>query len=289
MITKVVIPAAGLGTRFLPVTKSMPKEMLPIIDKPAIHYVVEEAVASGIEDIIIITGRGKRAIEDYFDSSPELESYLEYKGKRDELNALKELEDFPDIHYIRQHEPSGLGDAVLKAEQHIGDDAFAVMLGDDIIYSPDVPCIRQLMQINDDIGTQVVAVNYVPNEESHKYGMIAGDMKSDNLFKIKHIVEKPKSHPPSNLGAVGRYVFHSSIFDIIKELKPGVGGEIQLADAINVIAATDEIYAYKFAGHRYDVGDKLGYLKTIVEFAMRDERINKEFMEYLAGNHTMEI
>jgi len=280
-IHKAVIPAAGLGTRFLPVTKSMPKEMLPIIDKPVIHYVVEEAVNSGIDDIIIITGRGKRAIEDYFDAAPELEMRLKDQHKDSTLNRLKEISDFPRIHYVRQKEPNGLGDAILQAEHHIGDEPFAVLLGDDII-SSSTPCTAQLMSVYSRFKSSIISIEHVPREKVGSYGIIKGNAIEPDLIRIEDIIEKPSPEKaPSDMGAVGRYIFVPEIFDCLKKTDPGVGNEIQLTDAIRLLLKDHPVYAYKFEGRRYDTGDKLGYIETIIDFALRDPHFNKELMRYL--------
>jgi len=280
-ITKAVIPAAGLGTRFLPATKAMPKEMLPLIDRPVIQYVVEEAVESGIEDILIITGRGKRAIEDYFDESPELELYLREQGRNGLIKQVREVSSLADIHYIRQKEPKGLGDAVLRAEKHIGDEPFAVLLGDDIIRSS-VPCTKQLIDINDIHHSPVLAVEQVPPEKLSSYGIIKGHLVNECLYLLEDMVEKPSpSKAPSNLGAIGRYVFTPDIFDCLKDTHAGVGGEIQLTDAIRLMRKKTDIYALCFKGERFDTGDKIGYIQAILDFALEREEIRKELLPYL--------
>jgi UTP--glucose-1-phosphate uridylyltransferase len=280
-VHKAVIPAAGLGTRFLPVTKSMPKEMLPIIDKPVIHYVVEEAVKSGIDDIIIITGRGKRAIEDYFDASPELEMRLKGQHNNEALNRLREISDFPTIHYVRQKEPNGLGDAILKAENHIGNEPFAVLLGDDIITNSK-PCTAQLMSVYSRFESSVISIEHVSREKVCNYGIIKGKSIEPDLIRIEDIVEKPSPEKaPSDMGAVGRYIFVPEIFDCLKNTPRGVGNEIQLTDAIQILLKEHPVYAYKFEGKRYDTGDKLGYIETIIDFALQNEHLNKEISEYL--------
>jgi UTP--glucose-1-phosphate uridylyltransferase len=280
-IRKAVIPAAGLGTRFLPVTKSMPKEMLPIIDKPAIHYVVEEAVASGIDDIIIITGRGKRAIEDYFDAAPELEMRLKAQHKVDALKSLKKIAEFPDIQYVRQKEPNGLGDAILKTEKHIGNEPFAVLLGDDII-SNSKPCTAQLTSVYSRFKSSVISIEHVPREKVCNYGIIQGNAIEPDLFRIEDIVEKPApENAPSDMGAVGRYIFVPEIFDCLKNTHPGVGNEIQLTDAIRILLKDHPVYAFKFKGQRYDTGDKLGYIETIIDFALRDDHMRNDLIRYL--------
>jgi UTP--glucose-1-phosphate uridylyltransferase len=288
MIRKAVIPAAGLGTRFLPVTKSMPKEMLPIIDKPIIQFAVEEAIASGIEDIIIITGRGKRAIEDYFDTSPELESHLVQNKKYELLQEVKDISSLVDIHYIRQKEPKGLGDAVLKAEKHVGDEPFAVLLGDDIIKG-DVPCIKQLMNLFEKYNNPIIAVEEVSKEKISDYGIIKGKEIEESTYLVEDIIEKPSlEEAPSNIGTVGRYILTPEIFDCIKETPPGKGNEIQLTDAIRnlslkkkALPKKGDIYAYKFKGKRYDAGDKLGYVKAIIDFALEREDLKGEIEKYL--------
>ncbi|AKB44471.1 MULTISPECIES: UTP--glucose-1-phosphate uridylyltransferase GalU [Methanosarcina] len=280
-VKKALIPAAGLGTRFLPATKSMPKEMLPIIDTPVIHYVVEEAIASGIEDIIIITGRGKRAIEDYFDDSPELEMHLAKKHNTELLKLVRDVSSLVDIHYIRQKEPNGLGDAVLRAENHIGDEPFAVLLGDDIIVN-DKPCTAQLIENFEKYGRSTLAVEEVPYEKLSSYGIIKGKPLCDSLYMLEDIVEKPSpENAPSNLGAIGRYVFTPEIFDCIKEAGTGVGNEIQLTDGIRVLNRSQIIYACRFKGKRFDTGDRLGYVKSIVDFALQNENLREDILEYL--------
>ena len=292
MIRKAVIPAAGLGTRFLPVTKSMPKEMLPIIDKPIIQFAVEEAIASGIEDIIIITGRGKRAIEDYFDTSTEFESHLFQNKKYELLREVKDISSLVDIHYIRQKEPKGLGDAVLMAEKHVGDEPFAVLLGDDIIKG-DVPCIKQLMDVYQkyESPSAVIAVEEV--KDVSKYGIIKGtEIDLDkSVYRIEDIIEKPSlEEAPSNIGTVGRYILTPEIFNCIKETLPGRGNEIQLTDAIRnlslkkkALPKKGDAYAYKFKGKRYDAGDKQGYVKAIIDSALEREDLKEEVMRYLEG------
>lgn len=270
-VHKAVIPAAGLGIRFLPVTKSMPKEMLPIIDKPVIHYVVEEAIASGIDDIIIITGRGKRAIEDYFDAAPELEMRL--KDRHNSLDKIQQLSNLPTIHYVRQREPNGLGDAILNSEHHIGNEPFAILLGDDIIVNSK-PCTAQLMSIYSRFKSSVISVEHVPYEKIHQYGIIKGSSIEPNLIKIEDIIEKPTpEQAPSNMGAVGRYILIPEIFDCLKNTPKGIGNEIQLTDAIRLLLKNHSIYAYKFKGKRYDTGNKLGYIETIIDFALKDESL----------------
>jgi UTP--glucose-1-phosphate uridylyltransferase len=285
MIRKAVIPAAGLGTRFLPVTKSMPKEMLPIIDKPIIQFAVEEAIISGIEDIIIITGRGKRAIEDYFDTSPELENHLFQNKKYELLREVKDVSSLVDIHYIRQKEPKGLGDAVLKAEKHVGDEPFAVLLGDDIIKG-NTPCIKQLMDVYQkyESSSAVIAVEEV--KDVSKYGIIKIKGKEIDLDKsvycIEDIIEKPSlEEAPSNIGTIGRYILTPEIFPCIKKTPLGKGNEIQLTDAIKMLIEKENVYAYAFRGKRYDAGDKLGYVKAIIDSALESEYLREEIVRYL--------
>ena len=281
MIKKVVIPAAGLGTRFLPATKSMPKEMLPVVDKPVIQYVVEEAITSGIEDIIIITGRGKRAIEDYFDTSPELESHLLQNEKYELLREVKDLSSLADIHYIRQKEPKGLGDAILKAEKHVGDEPFAVLLGDDIIKA-EIPCIKQLMNLFEKYSKPIIAVEKVPKEKVSSYGMIKGREIRDATYLVEDIIEKPSvEEAPSNIGTVGRYVLTPEIFDCIKKTPPGKGNEIQLTDAIRLLIEEEDVYGYAFDGKRYDAGDKVRYVEAIIDFALEREDLREEIERHL--------
>ena len=278
-IKKAVIPAAGLGTRFLPATKSMPKEMLPIIDKPVIQFVIEEALEAGIEDIIIITGRGKRAIEDYFDSNPELEFHLEKNGKEKMLKEIKDISNLADIHYIRQKEPLGLGHAILRAEKHIGSEPFAVLLGDDIIVGKNG--ILQLMEEYEKTNCSIIGAEEIPLERISKYGVLDVEKVQDLLF-VKNLVEKPKKEEaPSNLGIVGRYVLNPEIFDCIKQTKPGYGGEIQLTDALKLLLEKQKIYAKIIEGKRYDIGDKFNYVKAILDFALRREDLKKSVEEYL--------
>jgi len=280
-VRKAVIPAAGLGTRFLPVTKSMPKEMLPIIDVPVIHFVVTEALASGVEDIIIITGRGKRAIEDYFDDAPELEMHLSANGKEKYLQMVQEISAMADLHYIRQKEPKGLGHAVLQAEKHISGEPFAVLLGDDIIKN-DNPCTRQLIGINEEKSASVIAVEDVPPDMVSSYGIISGSEEAPSLYRIDDIVEKPPvGEAPSNTGAIGRYVFNPEIFDCLKETPKGVGGEVQLTDAIRMLMGRQPVYAYKFKGRRYDTGSAIGYLEAIIDAALEKDGLRDDLLRYM--------
>ena len=281
-ITKAVIPAAGLGTRFLPVTKSMPKEMLPIIDTPAIHYVVKEAIDSGIDDIIIITGRGKKPLEDYFDESPELEMHLEKNKKDDLLETVREISSLADVHYIRQKEPRGLPDAIQTAEKHIGDDPFAVLLGDDIITST-VPCAKQLINVFEKHKSSVIAVQNVPREKINRYGSVQTEKTSEKqIYTIKNIVEKPKiEEAPSTIAAIGRYIFTPEIFDCIHKTKPGINNEMQIADSINILTKSQKVYACAFEGKRYDIGDKLGYIQAIIDFSLKNREIKTDIKNYI--------
>ena len=280
-VRKAIIPAAGLGTRFLPATKAQPKEMLPIVDKPTIQYIVEEAIASGIEDILIITGRNKRAIEDHFDRSIELEIELLQKGKEDLLNEIKDISEMVNIHYIRQKEPRGLGHAVLCAKSFIGNEPFAVLLGDDIV-DAQKPCLKQLIDIYDEYKTTVVGVQTVPDADVSKYGIVDGEYIENRVYTIKNLVEKPPiAQAPSNVAILGRYIIKPEIFEILENTSPGTGGEIQLTDALKELLKHQPMYAYHFEGNRYDVGDKLGFLKATVEFALKKEDLKEDFLEYM--------
>lgn len=280
-IRKAVIPAAGFGTRFLPATKAQPKEMLPIVDTPAIQYIVKEALDSGIEEILIITGRSKRAIEDHFDSSVELEELLQKQGKNKQLAIVKDLADIK-IHFIRQKSPRGLGDAVLCAKAFIGDEPFAVLLGDDIVYNPEKPCLQQLMDCYEQHPGIILGAQFVPNEKVSSYGIVSGEPLADNLYRVHGLVEKPSvDKAPSNLAVLGRYILTPDIFDILENTKPGVGNEVQLTDAL--AASKTDTYALAYEGVRYDTGDKLGYLKATVEYALRNEELGAAFKEYLKG------
>lgn len=278
-VKKAIIPAAGLGTRFLPATKAMPKEMLPIVDKPTIQYIVEEAVESGIEDIIIVTSHTKRSIEDHFDKNFELEENLKRAGKEDLLKKVQESEI--DIHYIRQKEPLGLGHAVWVARKFIGDDPFAVLLGDDIVVA-ETPGLKQLINMYDKTGCSVVGVQQVADNETDRYGIVDPLEKYGRLYEVKQFVEKPKlGTAPSNLAIMGRYVFTPEIFKHLDKHKIGAGGEIQLTDAIQMLNEEQKVYAYDFEGKRYDVGETLGFVTTTIEFALKDERIKDDVLEYL--------
>lgn len=280
-VRKAVIPAAGLGTRFLPATKATPKEMLPIVDKPTIQYIIEEALASGIEDILIITGRSKRAIEDHFDRSIELELNLEASGKISELEMIKKISDIR-IHYIRQKEPRGLGHAILCAQQFIGNEPFAVLLGDDVVDSK-VPALKQLIDVYDRTGASVLGVQEVPEEKVSSYGIVASAPTEEaRTFTVSDMVEKPKiSEAPSRLAVLGRYVINPEIFPILEKTRPGRGNEIQLTDALKVLAKEQTMYAYNFEGRRYDVGDKQGFLEATVEMALKRDDLRDKFLSYL--------
>ncbi|MBK3495591.1 UTP--glucose-1-phosphate uridylyltransferase GalU [Viridibacillus sp. YIM B01967] len=280
-IKKAIIPAAGLGTRFLPATKAMPKEMLPIVDKPTIQYIVEEAIASGIEDIIIVTGKGKRAIEDHFDNSLELETNLIEKGKDELLMKVRHASNLANIYYIRQKEPKGLGHAVLCASSFIGDEPFAVLLGDDIVEN-DKPCLKQLMEQYETSNSSVIGVQEVPEDQTHRYGIVAPSEQLDRLYKVERFVEKPKQGTaPSNLAIMGRYVFTPEIFKFLERQTPGAGGEIQLTDAIEQLNKEQDVYAYNFSGTRYDVGEIFGFVKTTIEFALKHPDIKDDVAEYI--------
>lgn len=281
-IRKAVIPAAGYGTRFLPVTKATPKEMLPIVDKPTIQYIVEEALDSGIEEILIISGHGKRAIEDHFDSAPALEMELKAKNKLDLLKLVRDTADI-NIHYIRQRYMRGLGDAILCAKSFMEGEPFAVLLGDDVVYNPKRPALRQLMDIYEATGGSVLGCQNVAPDDVSSYGIVAGiQTENDRLMRVADMVEKPSvEEAPSTMAVLGRYIIKPQIFELLQNTKPGKGGEIQLTDALRILAGLDTVYAYDFEGKRYDVGDKLGFLKATVEFALRREDLGEDFAKYL--------
>lgn len=278
---KAVIPAAGLGTRFLPLTKEQPKEMLPVVDKPTIHWVVEEAIASGVDDILIITGREKRAIEDYFDSSFKLEHYLKKNGKTESLQDITEISHMADIHYVRQKEPRGLGDAILHAEKHVGSEAFLVILGDTINVA-EPPVARQLMDAYEVLGGSVIAVEHVKREKISDYGIVAGKPVRERLYEIKDLVEKPSpEEAPSDLGISGTYVLTPGIFAALRNTKADKKGEIQLTDALRLLRRREKIYAYEFQGRRYDIGTKLDWIKTHLELLMRDPEFRGPVREFM--------
>ncbi|MBP1961242.1 UTP--glucose-1-phosphate uridylyltransferase GalU [Paenibacillus aceris] len=280
-IRKAIIPAAGLGTRFLPATKAQPKEMLPIVDKPAIQYIVEEAIESGIEDIIIVTGRNKRAIEDHFDKSVELEMMLEEKGSTQLLNIVQSVSNLADVHYIRQKQPLGLGHAILCARKFIGDEPFAVLLGDDILQSSR-PGLKQMMDIYEQTETSVIAVQEVPWEDVSKYGIVSPAMNFGSYRLIEDLVEKPdRDQAPSNLAVIGRYLIMPEIFGILERQEPGRGGEIQLTDALRVLNREQQMAAYLMKANRYDVGDKLGYIEATIELALQRPDLQNQVKAYL--------
>ncbi len=275
---KAVIPAAGLGTRFLPATKAQPKEMLPVYDKPTIQYVIEEAVESGVDDILIITGKGKRSIEDHFDRAFELEYILQEKGKFEYLEEVKEITDLADIHFIRQKKQKGLGDAIHWAKKHVGAEPFVVMLGDTITKA-EVPCTKQLIDLYVKYGKSAIAVEPVPDEKVERYGIIDGTEVEENVYKINRLVEKPAlKDAPSNLAIMGRYVLTPDIFEHIENTEPGVGGEIQLTDALSQL---DSIYGQVFTGESYDIGNRIDWLKTSLKFAMNDPEAKDDILEFI--------
>ncbi|HHW5056802.1 TPA: UTP--glucose-1-phosphate uridylyltransferase GalU [Staphylococcus aureus] len=280
-IKKAIIPAAGLGTRFLPATKAMPKEMLPILDKPTIQYIVEEAARAGIEDIIIVTGRHKRAIEDHFDSQKELEMVLKEKGKSELLEKVQYSTELANIFYVRQIEQKGLGHAISSARQFIGNEPFAVLLGDDIVES-EVPAVKQLIDVYEETGHSVIGVQEVPEADTHRYGIIDPLTKNGRQYEVKKFVEKPaQGTAPSNLAIMGRYVLTPEIFDYLKTQKEGAGNEIQLTDAIERMNNDNQVYAYDFEGERYDVGEKLGFVKTTIEYALKDDSMREELTRFI--------
>jgi UTP--glucose-1-phosphate uridylyltransferase len=283
-IRKAVIPAAGFGTRFLPATKATPKEMLPIVDKPTIQYIVEEALASGIEDILIISGHAKRAIEDHFDSTPILEENLKAKGKTELLKMVQEISEI-NVHYIRQKHMRGLGDAILCARAFVDNEPFAVLLGDDVVYNPkpQPPALKQLMDMYTQTGATILGCQKVPKEKVSSYGIVAGEPTiNEQLMKVSDMIEKPSvEEAPSQMAVLGRYIITPDVFEVLQNTKPGKGGEIQLTDALKVMAKRENVYAYNFTGKRYDVGDKLGFLKATVEFALRRDDLSADFSSYL--------
>ena len=275
---KAVIPAAGLGTRFLPATKAQPKEMLPVYDKPTIQYVIEESVNSGVDDILIVTGKGKRSIEDHFDRSFELEHHLKTKGKEEFLKEIEYISDLADIHFIRQKKQKGLGDAIYCAKKHVGDDPFVVMLGDTITKDT-VPCTKQLIDIHEKYGKSVIALEEVPDEKVERYGILGGEEIEPNIYQIDKLVEKPPLRvAPSNLAIMGRYVLTPDIFDCIENVEPGYGGEIQLTDALSKL---DEIYGQVFKGQSYDIGNRIDWLKTSLKFALEDEKAKDDILNFI--------
>lgn len=281
-IRKAIIPAAGLGTRFLPATKAQPKEMLPIVDKPTLQYIIEEAIESGIEEILIITGRNKSSIENHFDKSIELEIALKNAGKCELLEEVRKISDMVNIYYIRQKEQKGLGHAIHCAKSFIGDESFAVLLGDDIVYNPDKPCLKQMMEVYDKYQAPILGVQEIPKKDVYKYGIVDGEYIGDGIYSVKDLVEKPSiQDAPSNVAILGRYIISPAIFEILEHTEPGSGGEIQLTDGLKELARRESMYAYKFNGRRYDLGDKQGFLEATVEHALRREDLREEFLNYL--------
>ncbi|MCS0826790.1 UTP--glucose-1-phosphate uridylyltransferase GalU [Cytobacillus firmus] len=280
-VRKAIIPAAGLGTRFLPATKAMPKEMLPIVDKPTIQYIVEEAVASGIEDIIIVTGKGKRAIEDHFDFAPELEQNLIEKGKLELLDKVRYSTNLVDIHYIRQKEPKGLGHAVWCARNFIGNEPFAILLGDDIVQS-ETPCLKQLINQYEETQSSVIGVQQVSDQETHRYGIIDPETQNGRRYEVNNFVEKPKpGTAPSNLAIMGRYILTPEIFMFLEKHETGAGGEIQLTDAIQKLNEIQRVFAYDFEGRRFDVGEKFGFIQTTIELALQNDELKDSLLSLM--------
>ena len=286
-IRKAVIPAAGFGTRFLPATKATPKEMLPIVDKPTIQYIVEEALQSGIEEILIISGHAKRAIEDHFDTNPGLEMHLESHGQESLLKMVRSISEI-NIHYIRQKHMRGLGDAILCARSFIDDEPFAVLLGDDVVYNETNPALRQMIDIYNDLGATILGCQEVPLEKVSAYGIVAGvPVEGKNVLRVTNMIEKPSvEEAPSRTAVLGRYIITPDVFEVLARTEPGKGGEIQLTDAIQTMASREAVYAYCFEGKRYDVGDKLGFLKATVEYALRRPDLGEPFRKYLKDLRT---
>ncbi|CAN7407118.1 MULTISPECIES: UTP--glucose-1-phosphate uridylyltransferase GalU [Peribacillus] len=281
MIRKAVIPAAGLGTRFLPATKAQPKEMLPIVDKPTIQYIIEEAVQSGITDIIIVTGKNKRAIEDHFDKSIELEMLLQMKGQNDLLKIVENISNMVDIHYVRQKEPLGLGHAVLCAKTFIGDEPFAVLLGDDIVDSQ-VPALKQLMERYNKVRASIIGCKEVSPSDVSKYGIVNFQERYEDLFLVRNLVEKPKvEDAPSTQAIIGRYILSPAIFEILENVQPDRKGEIQLTEALDLLLEKEPLYSYIIEGNRYDVGDKFGFLQASIDFAMKRPELRDQLIKYL--------
>ena len=282
-VRKAVIPAAGLGTRFLPATKAQPKEMLPIVDKPTIQFIIEEAVDSGIEEILIITGRNKASIENHFDRSVELELELQRSGKLDALEEVRRISNMANICYVRQKEPLGLGHAIYCAKSFIGNEPFAVLLGDDIVFS-DKPCLKQMIEIYDEYASSVLGVQNVPQKDVEKYGIIDGTHLGNGVYRVHDLCEKPSvEKAPSTIAILGRYIITPDIFDIIEDTRPGKNGEIQLTDALTVLSKRRAMYAYDFVGRRYDAGDKRGFVEAIVEYALSREDLRRDFLPYLVN------
>lgn len=284
-VRKAIIPAAGLGTRFLPATKAQPKEMLAIVDKPTIQYIIEEAVASGIQDIIIVTGRNKRSIEDHFDRSIELELELERSGKQELLDMVGKISDMANIHYIRQKEPRGLGHAILTAKHFVGNEPFAVLLGDDVVVSKK-PCLSQMIEVYNEYHTSVLGVQKVSHDVVNKYGIVDCKQIDDRVYKVKDLVEKPElEDAPSDIAILGRYIITPEIFNYLETQDAGAGGEIQLTDALRRMAKDEAMYVYDFKGHRYDVGTKFGFIQANIEFSLRNEETREEMLQYINRLH----
>ena len=281
-VRKAVIPAAGLGTRFLPITKSTPKEMLPIVDKPTIQYIIEEIVASGIEEILIINGRNKESIINHFDRVPELEALLKAGGKTEALEQVEAITNMAKIFSVRQKEAKGLGHAVLCAKEFVGDEPFAVVLGDDIVYNDETPALKQMVEVYNAYGASVIGVQQVAPDQVNKYGIVSGDAVGERVYQVNDLVEKPAiGTAPSTMAILGRYIITPGIFDVLEHTGKGAGGEIQLTDGLKTLANIEKMFAYDFVGKRYDVGDKLGFLQATVEYGLRDNKLGADFKQYL--------
>lgn len=281
-VRKAIIPAAGLGTRFLPATKAIPKEMLPIVDIPTIQYIVQEAIESGIEEILIVTGKSKRAIEDHFDFNPELDQELEKKGNYELLELSRGVASMVDLHFVRQKQPRGLGHAVLCGKTFVGEEPFAVLLGDDVVYNEDRPCLKQMIDVYHEYGSSILGVQTVQREAVSKYGIVDGRMIANRLYHVENLVEKPSvDKAPSNIAILGRYIINPGIFSVLEHTSAGVGGEIQLTDGLLALSRSERVLAYDFIGKRYDVGTKMGFLEAGIEFALRREDLREEMSRYL--------
>lgn len=281
-VRKAIIPAAGLGTRFLPATKAIPKEMLPIVDIPTIQYIVQEAIESGIEEILIVTGKSKRAIEDHFDFNPELDQELEKKGNYELLELSRCVASMVDLHFVRQKQPRGLGHAVLCGKTFVGEEPFAVLLGDDVVYNEDRPCLKQMIDVYHEYGSSILGVQTVQREAVSKYGIVDGRMIANRLYHVENLVEKPSvDKAPSNIAILGRYIINPGIFSVLEHTSAGVGGEIQLTDGLLALSRSERVLAYDFIGKRYDVGTKMGFLEAGIEFALRREDLREEMSRYL--------
>ena len=282
VIRKPIIPVAGFGTRFLPVTKSIPKEMIPIIDKPTIQYIIEEAVESGITDILLVTSKYKKSIEDYFDNFKELESVLESSKNYEMLDMIKNISNMVIITFVRQKEQKGLGHAIYQGKTFVGNEPFCVLLGDDIVYNRDKPCLKQLIECYEEYGGSVLGVQEVKHEDVSKYGIVDGNKISENIYRVNNLIEKPSmEEAPTNIAILGRYVISCKIFEHLEKENYGKNGEIQLTDSITNLISTEEVYAYKFQGTRYDIGDKIGYIKATIDYSLRDDKIKHIIKDYL--------